>query len=223
MKFNRLITILTIKQLPEKETQMRKLLSALLFTVVALTAFPANISAAEGKVVVVRIQEVFRRSEYAKTMETQIKASFLQEERAIEDLQKLYRTERESLESNALLDRNSYQFQEKAMRLQLLELKLKDKVQRYQKLSRTRMADYWRSIYTDFQAAIKRLSSTGQYSIVITAPDVALSAHSEKSNAPESVMGEILQRRVQYVNPANDITEQVIQVMNDINSKRAGR
>lgn len=178
---------------------------------------------AQVSVAVVRIQEVFRRSEYAKQMEKQIKDSLVQEEKELEDLQKMLKTEQERLSSNALLDPSSLQYKEMVMKFQLLELKFQDKRQSYQKTSRTSMANFWRGVYAEFQTAIKQVASTGKYMIIETTPDIALSDDSARSNAPELVMTEILQRRVQYMDPSVDITELVIQVMNQNNARRGTR
>lgn len=191
---------------------------AMLAVVVALPMVAAF--AGEGQVAVVRLQEVFRQSTYAKQMEAQIKASFAQEERAIEDQQKLLKSEQEKLASNALLDPNSYQYKEKVMKIQLMELKYRDMVQRFTSLSRSKMATYWKAVYADFQTAINRVASTGQFSVIMTTPDIDLPEQVEKTNSPEMMMTEILQRRVMYINPQVDVTDQVIKVMNEINQKR---
>ena len=203
---------------------MSKWVNLVLAMVMAGILGAGMVSAAEGKqVAIVRIQEVFRRSEYAKQMETQIRASFQQEERAIEDMQKLLQTQQEKLQPSNLLDPDSYQYKEQVLKLQLMELKLRDMMQNYATMSRTRMATFWRSVYADFQNAIKSLASTGKYSLILSAPDVNLSEQSEKSNAPEAVMTEILQRWAQYVSPEADLTEQVIAVMNEFNKNRVNR
>ena len=82
------------------------------------------------------------------------------------------------------------------------------------------MANYWRGVYADFQKAIKHLVKIRNYDIVITAPDVELSDKLEKSNSPEAIISEILRRQVQYIAPENDMTDEVIKIMNAINSKR---
>ena len=68
---------------------------------------------APSSVVVVRIEEVFRNSDYAKQMETQIRASFRQEEKEIEDLQKVIRTQQEKLQNDAFLAPDTYQYKRK--------------------------------------------------------------------------------------------------------------
>ena len=176
---------------------------------------------AASSVVVVRIEEVFRNSDYAKQMETQIRASFRQEEKEIEDLQKVIRTQQEKLQNDAFLAPDTYQYKKKVLELQILQLQLQDKAERFEKLSRTKMANYWRGVYADFQKAIKHLVKIRNYDIVITAPDVALSEKLEKSNAPEAIISEILRRQVQYVSPENDMTDEVIKIMNAINAKRS--
>lgn len=203
---------------------MRNLSRLVLAAVVVLSGLSGLRAAdAVSPVAVVRIQEVFRKSEYAKQMEAQLKAGFATEEKQLEDLQKLLKSEQDKLQSNALLDPNSYQYKEMVMRYQLLELKFQDKRQNYQKMSRAKMANFWRSVYADFRQAIERIGSTGRYLVIETAPDMELSEDSVRSNAPEMVMTEILQRRIQYVAPSVDITEQVIQVMNEINQRRGVR
>lgn len=172
-------------------------------------------------VAVIRIEEVFRRSDYAKQMETQIRASFRQEEKEIEDLQKVIRTQQEKLQSDAFLAPDTYQYKKKVLELQILSLQLQDKMERFQKLTRTKMANFWRGVYSDFQKAVKHLVTVIKYDIVITTPDMALSDRLEKSNSPEAVIAEISRRQIQYIAPQNDVTEQIIKIMNAINSKRA--
>ena len=176
---------------------------------------------APSSVVIVRIEEVFRNSDYAKQMETQIRASFRQEEKEIEDLQKLIRTQQEKLQSDAFLAPDTYQYKKKVLELQILQLQLQDKAERFQKLTRTKMANFWRGVYADFQKAVKHLVKIRNYDIVITAPDIELSDRLEKSNSPEAVISEILRRQVQYVSPENDMTDEIIKIMNALNAKRA--
>ncbi len=178
---------------------------------------------AQIAVAVVRIQEVFRRSDYAKQMEKQIKDGLVQEEKELDDLQKMLKSEQEKLQSNALLDPNTLSYKEMVMKFQLLNLKFEDKRQNYQKTSRQKMATFWRSVYAEFQIAIKQVGSTGKYLVIETTPDIELSEDSARSTAPELVMTEILQRRVQYTDPTVDITELVIQVMNQNNQRRGTR
>ncbi len=177
---------------------------------------------APSSVVVVRIEEVFRNSDYAKEMETQIRASFRQEEKEIEDLQKVIRTQQEKLQSDAFLAPDTYQYRKKVLELQILQLQLQDKGERFQKLTRTKMANFWRGVYADFKKAIKHLVKIRNYDIVITAPDIDLSDKLEKSNSPEAIISEIIRRNVQYVAPENDMTDEVIKIMNAMHAKRGG-
>ena len=177
---------------------------------------------APSSIAVIRIEEVFRRSDYAKQMETQIRASFRQEEKEIEDLQKVIRTQQEKLQDDAFLVPDTYQYKKKVLELQILRLQLQDKMERFQKLTRTKMANFWRGVYSDFQKAVKLLVTKIKFDVVITAPDITLSDRLEKTNSPEAVIAEISRRQVQYIAPQNDMTEQIIKIMNAINAKRAG-
>ncbi|MBP5233341.1 MAG: OmpH family outer membrane protein [Planctomycetes bacterium] len=197
---------------------MTKKLSWLLaLAIVAMAAAPA----AEGvSIAVVRIQDVLQKSEYAKTMETQIRASFKAEEQEIEDLQKLIRTEQEKLASDTLMSPESYTYKDKVLQIERLKLKLRDRVDNFSKQTRSKMSTFWRSVYAAFRAAIVKVAESGRYDLIITAPDVNLSNEANQQDIPEAVMSEILQRRVQYLSPRIDITQQVIDTMNAMNRGR---
>lgn len=201
---------------------MNKIILSILAALVCLVSAPCAQAAEGTRVGVVRIQEVFRKSEYAKQMEDKIRANFRQEEKEIDDLQKVLSDGQAKLQSNQLLDRDSFAYKEQVLNLQILELKLRDRMEKYAKNSRIQMAEFWRSVYADFQKAVGSIASTNQFDLIITAPDTQLSESGGASNAPEAVMSEVLQRRVQFVAPRIDITNQVIQVMNDTYRKRSG-
>lgn len=183
----------------------------------AAVFFCGSLLAGEGTAVaIVKIQDVLKNSEYAKVMETQIRAGFKAEEQEIADLQKLLRNEQEKLASDALTSPESYTYKDKVLQIERLKLKLRDRVENFTKQTRSKMSNFWRSVYADFQAAIKNIAQSGKYDLILTAPDVDLSNDASQQDIPEAVMSEIIQRRVQFVSPRIDITQQVIDTMNAI-------
>lgn len=173
-----------------------------------------------SRVGIVKIQDVLNKSEYAKQMETQIRASFRADESEIEQLQKLIVGEREKLTTDTLMSPESYAYKDRVLQIERLNLKLRDKVETFTKQTRAQMATFWRGVYADFRAAIIKIAAGGQYDLILTAPDVELSNDANNQDVPEAVMNEIIQRRVQHVSPKIDITQQVIDTMNAINRGR---
>lgn len=201
---------------------MKVALKALLFMIIfSACGLTANAAEAGTRVAVVRIQAVFEKSEYAKQMETKIRARFRQDEKDIQDLERSIRTQKEQLSSEAFVAPDSLVYKEKVLRIQIQELQYQDKVKRFSMLNRTKMAEFWRSVYADFQKAIAHMSSTGKYDLILTASDINLPDQVMQTNSPEAVLNAISQRRIQYIRSQIDITDQIIKLMNAINAKRA--
>ncbi|MDR0868281.1 MAG: OmpH family outer membrane protein [Planctomycetota bacterium] len=203
---------------------MKKLCWLAALATMATAAFSDAGAAGEPtSVAIVQIQEVLNRSEYAKQMETSIRAGFKSEEQEIEDLQKLIRTESEKLQTDTMMSPDSYTYKDKVLQIERLKLKLADKAQNFSRQTRSKMAEFWRSVYKDFRAAIEQIAKSGQYDLILTAPGTELSNDAAQNDVPEAVMGEIIQRRVQYVAPKIDITQKVIDMMNAINRGRGAK
>lgn len=177
-------------------------------------------TAGEGaKVGVIRIQQVFKDYVYAREMEKKIKESFAHDEKQIQDLQRQIQQLKEELQANP--EPSGALARERILQIQIFEVRLEEKVRRYRKFSRARMAEFWRTVYKDFQQAVNILASQQRYDIIITAPDIDLSEEVGRSDAPEAIQNEILLRYMQYISPRVDLTDQVIQMMNQLAARKA--
>ncbi len=165
---------------------------------------------------VVKIQDVFKEYKFAKVQEEKIKASFKGEEDSIDQLEKEIRAAQDKLSRDTLIERNSAAWKLQALEIQKKQITLDEKKQRFAKMTRQAMAEFYRSIYKDFRKVVELYSKEYKFDLVITAPETELSDDSEKSDSPLAIQNEILMRRVQYISPSVDITKQIIASMNNM-------
>jgi len=173
---------------------------------------------------VVKIQDVFKEYKFAKEQEEKIKASFKGEEDSIAQLEKEIVGAQDKLSRDTLIERNSAAWKLQALEIQKKQITLDEKKQRFAKMTRQAMAEFYRSIYKDFRKVVDLYAKEYNFDLVITAPETDLSDDSERSDSPLAIQNEILLRRVQYISPSVDITKQIVASMNNMYAaKGAGR
>ncbi len=177
---------------------------------------PAATDAGELQVGVVRIQQVFKRYEYAIKQEKAITESFKPEREQIKRMEADIRERVNKIRGSdmQMLPPDSPILQEKQLEIRILEVRLNNKLKQLQKLQRHRMAEFWRSVYTEFRKAVDAIATRHGYDLIITAPDADLSAESRDSSAPESIQNEILLRNIQYIGKRIDLTDAIVEYMN---------
>lgn len=189
----------------------------------ATTAHAQGVAAPPLKVGIIRIQQVFQNYTFAIEQEKAIKEGFQQQQDEINALGEQIKKEKDALVADTTTDRNSAVWQEKILKIQILEVRLKDKLERFQKMSRHARAEYYRSIYADFRRAVDTIAKRDQFDIIITAPDTELSKEVLENDSPMAIQNEILMRQMQFISPRVDITQAVTDQMNAFHAARSGK
>lgn len=169
---------------------------------------------------VVRIQEVFKRYQYAVDMEKKIKEAFQTDEDEISALKKKIDEAKDRVRHDPLLEPNSLKARLLMLEIQKDQIVLEDKLNRFKQNTRKHMAEFYRNIYTDFRRNVDAFAKQYAYDLIITAPDRELSEESKDSDSPMALQNEILLRSVQYISPRADITEALLKTMNNEYARR---
>jgi Skp family chaperone for outer membrane proteins len=171
---------------------------------------------------VVKIQEVFKDYQYAKDQEAKIKASLKPQEDELVALQGKMKTRIEALKNNPMMRPNSKPWEIEMLEIKKMEVEFKDMQQTFNRMRRKHMAEYYRTVYAHFQAAIKKYAEYYKYDLIITAPDTELTPETDNDeDSPVALQNEILMRRVQYISKYVDITGPIIELMNTEYQKNA--
>ncbi len=214
-------------------THVRTITTALFSAAVLCLGWQAAARAAEGqdqapayplpRVGVVRIEEVFRQIDYIKEQEQVLRQEYEQDRARINSLQQQITEKQTELRQNPLITPQSPRFRKGMLEIQLMQVDLEEQYQQLRESLSKDTAEFWKSVYLQFQLAVKGYAEHYQLDLVITAPDAELAELEEREETPDRIQQQILMRRVQYLSPRIDITPQIIEMMNkEYQQRRAG-
>lgn len=182
----------------------------------------AECSEAGLRIGVIRIQDVFERSRFSQEQREHITRSFRTLEDEIRVLEDQLQQEREALSRMGMLDPDQEEYRLLMLRVEVANVRLQGALRRFEQHRRRTMTQYWKSLYDDFRAAVDAIAQQRQYDLILTAPSRELGDDLVKEGSPEAVMNKILLSNVQYISQRMDITDVVIQTMDNIYARRRG-
>lgn len=164
--------------------------------------------AADMKIGVVQIQEVFAKYKKTTDMKAKLEAEFRGKTDRIDKINDLLKQKREAV-SAATNDRGSLDWFKKMQEIKALEYQLKLEKEDFQRLLNKKMCDFYKDVFRDFQNACKEFAVASGYSLILRAADEVLSNESHVG-----IQNEIGLKILHYYAPSMDITEQILAHMN---------
>lgn len=191
---------------------------------VCLLALQTEGQASEAgfRIGVIRIQDVFEKSKFSQEQREVITRTFRTMEDEIRVLEEQLQQEREALSRLGMLDPDQEEYRLLMLRVEVANVRLQGALRRFEQQRRRAMTQYWKSLYDDFRTAVDAIAQQRQYDLIITAPSRELGEELVKEGSPEAVMNKILLSNIQHISPRMDITELVIQTMDNIYARRRG-
>jgi Skp family chaperone for outer membrane proteins len=172
------------------------------------------------RVGVVRIEAIFDQLDYIREQRQRLEQAYAQDQAEIKRLQETIEARVAELRDNPLITPQSLRFQKEKLKIDEMRLDLEDRMRRFSSEVSKDRAEFYKSVYQQFQRAVNSYAQHYQLDLVITAPNPELSSEVEEADNPDRIQQEILMRRVQYLSPRVDITPQIIQMMNEEYQKR---
>jgi len=184
---------------------------AVLALALAAATLAGSARAAERplKIAVVRIQDAFADYERTKEMKAAIEADFQPDQQAIETLGNEVNSLKQELQADSMTEPGSFRHFEKLQAIRTKEYLLKTMREELRKQWNDRMIDFYKTIYSDFQRAVKEFAVNDQYDLVIRLADEELT-----NNSAMGIQNEIGLKIVHYAAPSLDRTDAIVAIMN---------